>query len=249
MKVHSFAHKLILYPVYYIFHHNFLFGYIHKIFFNNFKFKKFKFNLKLTNLPMSHRASFLFKTYEYNDRVLIERNLNEGHKCIVVGGGIGFIATLTYYLTKKKVFVFEINKYIVPVLKKNLKFNKCDFKLFSKNLTINEKKKVKTFYLSKDFLDTTSRQIKKKKITVQNIDYKKIDKKRYFNTLIIDAEGDEEYYIQSLKKLKNIKFIFFELHHNIFKKHQIKNIMNTLKKYKFVERDRCFNSYYFIRSN
>ena len=32
MKVHSFAHKLILYPVYYIFHHNFLFGYIHKIF-------------------------------------------------------------------------------------------------------------------------------------------------------------------------------------------------------------------------
>ena len=241
--------SLILFPIYHLIHRNIIFGIIHKKLIKSFNYKNFKFNLNEKFTPLKNYSSFLFKTYEYNDRVLIERNLNEDHKCIVVGGGIGFIATLTYYLTKKKVFVFEINKYILPTLKKNLKLNKCDFKLFSKNLTINEKKKFKTFYLSKDFLDTTSRQIKKKKIIVQNIDYKKIDKEKYFNTLIVDAEGDEEYYIQSLKKLKNIKFIFFELHHNIFKKRQIENIMETLKKYKFVERDRCFNSYYFIKRN
>ena len=76
MKVHSFAHKLILLPIYYIFHHNLLFGYLHKIFFKTFRYKKYKFNLKIEKLPTSHRASFLFKTYEYNDRIICEKNLS-----------------------------------------------------------------------------------------------------------------------------------------------------------------------------
>ena len=139
MKVHSFAHKLILYPVYYIFHHNFLFGYIHKFFFNVFKFKNFKFNLKLINLPLSHRASFLFKTYEYNDRIIVEKNLSNKNRCIVIGGGIGFIPTLVFHKTKNLVLVFEINKKIIKNLKINLQINHCYFKLLNKNLVFDKK--------------------------------------------------------------------------------------------------------------
>ena len=82
---------------------------------------------------------------------------------------------------------------------------------------------------------------------MKNLEYNKIDKKKSFNTLIIDAEGDEEHYIKSLKKLKNIKFIIFELHYNLFNTMQIKNLMLTLKKSNFVLKDKCFNSFYFRR--
>ena len=55
---------------------------------------------------MSHRASFLFKTYEYNDRIVVEKNLSNKNKCIVIGGGIGFIPTLVFHKTKKLGFGF-----------------------------------------------------------------------------------------------------------------------------------------------
>ncbi len=148
---------------------------------------------------------------------------------------------------KKKILVFEINKNLIPTLKKNLTFNNCNYKIFINNLTINKKHKRKTFYLSEDYLDTTCKKITKKKIDVKNLDYNKIDKKKCFNTLIIDAEGDEEHYIKSLKNLKNIKFIIFELHYNLFNTLQIKDLMLTLKKSNFTLKDKCFNSFYFSR--
>ena len=46
---------------------------------------------------------------------------------------------------------------------------------------------------------------------------------------------------------KNIKFIIFELHYNLFNKLQIKNLMLTLKKSKFTLKDKCFNSFYFSK--
>lgn len=247
MKVHSFAHKLILYPVYYIFHHNFLFGYIHKIFFNVFKFKKFKFYLKLTNLPISHRASFLFKTYEYNDRIVVEKNLSNKNKCIVIGGGIGFIPTLAFHKTKNSILVFEINKKIIKNLKNNLQINHCNYKLLNKNLVF-DKKKISNFYYNKNFLETSSYLTTKRKFSVNNIYYKKIKNFSSFNTLIIDGEGAEEYYINNLTKLKNIKHILFELHNNIHNHKKIKEIFHILKKNKFKFNDKCFNSYYFKKS-
>ena len=239
--------NILLFPIYHLFHRNRFFGYVHKKFIKNFYFKKYKFYLDERFIPLENYSSFLFKTYEYNDRVLVEKNLNENNKCIIIGGGIGFIATLSYYLTKKKIIVLEINKKIIPNLKKNLKTNNCIFKLFSNNLTINSNNQYKTFYLSNDFLDTTSKQKTKKKISVKNINYDKIDKNYSYNTLIIDAEGDEEYYIRSLKRLKNIKYLYFELHYNIFNNNQINDLMNILKNNKFILKDKCFNSFYFIR--
>ena len=40
-------------------------------------------------------------------------------------------------------------------------------------------------------------------LEIKNINYSKIDKQKSYNTLIIDAEGDEEHYIKSVKNLKS----------------------------------------------
>ena len=241
--------SLILFPIYYLIHRNIFFGYIYKTFVKNFYYKKFKFYLNDKFIPLKNYSSFLFNTYEYNDRVLIERNLSDRNKCIIIGGGIGFIASIAYNITKKKILFFEINKNIIPVLKKNLKLNNCNYKVYSKNLSLENTKKNKHFFISNDFLDTSSWKKTNKKISVRNISYNMVDKKKMFNTLIIDAEGDEEYYIKSLKNLKNIKHLFFELHYNIFNSEEIKKMMNLLNKSNFILKDKCFNSFYFKRKN
>ena len=71
--------------------------------------------------------SFFFKTYEYNDKVLIEKYINHKNKCIIIGGGIGFIPTLSYQKSLNKILVFEINEKIIKNLKNNLTQNNCDF--------------------------------------------------------------------------------------------------------------------------
>ena len=107
------------------------------------------------------------------------------------------------------------------------------------------KKKFSNFYHNKNFLETSSYITTKKKFSVNNIYYKKIKNLSSFNTLIIDSEGAEEYYINNLTKLKNIKHILFELHNNIHNHKKIKEIFHILKKNKFKFNDKCFNSYYF----
>ena len=197
MKVHSFAHKLILLPIYYIFHHNIFFGYLHKIFYKVFKYQNFRFNLDVLHLPVSHRSSFLFKTYEYNDRKICENNLSNKNRCIIIGGGLGFIPTLAYHKTLSPVLIFEINKKILTNLKKNLLINKCKFTLLNNNLTFGTSKN-SNFYFTNNFLETSAYLKTNRKISIKNINYKKVRKLSNFNTLIIDGEGVEEYYLKNL---------------------------------------------------
>jgi FkbM family methyltransferase len=247
MKVHSFAHKLILSPIYYILHHNFIFGYLHKIIFKKFTYRNFKFNLNIDNLPLSHRASFLFKTYEYNDRKICEKNLSKKNKCIVIGGGIGFIPTLVYHKTKNDILAFEINKKIIKNLNQNLLLNHCKFKLYNNNLVFDNKNS-STFYHTVNFLETSGYFKTKDKFIVKNINFKKIKNFFNFNTLIIDGEGVEEYYIKNLTKMKNIKYILFELHNNLLAKDKVSKIFKVLNVHNFILADKCFNSYYFKKT-
>ena len=239
--------KIVVVPIYYLIHHNIIFGFIHKYLIKKFYYKNLRFNLDIDSIPIQNHSSFLFKTYEYNDRVLIERNITKKNKSIIIGGGIGFIPAIVHKYSKKKILIFEINKKILGNLEKNLKLNKCSYKLYNKNLSVKDKKLKKNFYLSKDFLASSSRIKTKSKIIVQNLDYRKVTSFNQFNTLVIDAEGDEEYYIRKIKFFKKIRYLFFELHFNIFNKNKVNKIMGILKKNGFVMKDKCFNSFYFVR--
>ena len=117
---------------------------------------------------MPSYSSFFFKTYEYNDRKLIERNITRKNKCIVIGGGIGFIPSLTYKISGNKLIIFEINSDLISNVNKNLILNNCKFKLYKENLVIFKNEKRKKFYLTKDFLATSSRIMTNKFILQKN---------------------------------------------------------------------------------
>jgi FkbM family methyltransferase len=250
MKVFNKSNRIFFFIIYYLIHKNFLFGYFHKKIIKKFYYKKFIFNLAEKSFSISSHSSFFFKTYEYNDRKIIEKYITNKNKCIIIGGGIGFIATLAFHLSNQKILVFEINKKILSNLDRNLKKNNCTYKIYNKNLCINSKDRnnKNKFYINKDFLSSSfylksGTPIKVKNLTINNIkDFKS------FNTLIVDGEGIEEYFIKNLSKMKNIKYIFFELHHNIFNKSQINEIFKNLRIQKFNIVDKCFNSYFFKKN-
>ena len=66
-----------MFPAYYIIHYNIFFGWFHKKFIKKFKYKNFIFELKNCNLPLPSYSSFIFNTYELNDRILLEKNLSK----------------------------------------------------------------------------------------------------------------------------------------------------------------------------
>ncbi len=244
--VFSTLTKLILAPIYYLIHHNYLFGLLHKTFIKKFNYKNLSFELNIKGIPIQNHSSYLFNTYEYNDRKLIEKHVSKKNKSIVLGGGIGFIPVLAYKKSNNQILIFEVNKNIIPNLRKNLVNNNVIFKIYNNNLVF-KKTKNKLFYLTEDFLSTSSKVVTKSKILIKNLEKNKIKNFSNFNTLIVDIEGDEDYYTLNINKFENIKYLFFELHHNIIKKEKVNKIMNTLFKNNFKLEDKCFNSYYFKR--
>ena len=225
--------KLFMFPLYYIFHYNILFGWAHKNFIKVFRYKKFIFKLDNLKIPLPYYSSFIFNTYELNDRVLLERNLGKSHKCIIIGGGIGFVPAIVNKATKNKVLIFEINKSILKNLKENLLFNSIKFQIFNYNLLLNEKDKQNYYYSNQNFLATSMYRKTNKKYKLKNLNYKKIKNLNFFNTLVIDGEGIEKHYIENIDKLKKIKYIFFEFHNDIFSDKEKKKIFNKLNNQSF----------------
>ena len=249
MKVLDKATSLILFPIYYTIHHNIFFGFIHKYFIKKFYYKRFIFNLKNFDIPLANYASFLFKTYEYNDKTLVEKNITTKNKCIIIGGGLGFIATISYHLSQNKVLVFEINKNIINSLKENLKLNNCKFEVIENNLTLNKKNDYEDFYINKDFL-ASSKYLKTQTLQrTKNITTNDIIDFNQYNTLIIDGEGIEEHFIKNLHRVSNIEYIMFEFHHNILDNDEKNNLFNILENNNFKLISKCFNSFYFTKKN
>jgi hypothetical protein len=249
--------KIFFYLPFYLLHKNILFGFFFKkfikIFHYNFKNKKFYFFLP-DDLNYSFYSSFLTKTYEINDSILIKKNLNPNCTPIVIGGGLGFIAAIVSTIVKKKIPIFEIDTKILSILKKNLKKNNIDSKIYNSFFFFYKKPKKNFFFEDSNFITTSIYNLKKNDnnfIKLNNfISYKKLCKinKVIYNTLIIDAEGYEYDLIHDITKNKSIKHIFFELHTSIIGKKKTNILLRSLKVNKFNLVDSFLNSYYYSRN-
>ncbi len=247
MKVLPNYFKLLSFPIYYLIHNNYVFGFFQKKIFKTFSYKGYNFKVDELKLPTSYHSSFFWKTYELNDRVIIEKNLNTKNKCIIIGGGIGFIGTLSFHLTRNKIILFEINKQIINLLKKNLTKNSVKFKIYNNNLTLNQSFKNNIYFENENFLSNSIYRTSKLKYSFKNIYYKKIKGFNSYNTLIIDGEGIEEHYIYNLNKIKNIKYLFFELHYDILNESKRNKIFKYLRINNFILKDKFVNSFFFER--
>ena len=257
----NFFKKIIIIPIFYLLHKNFIFGYIFKNYIKVFRYfykKKFTFSVPMS-LNYSFYSAFFVKTYEINDAYLIKKYLKANFTPIIIGGGFGFIASLAQYIVKKKVPIFEVDSRIISILKKNLKTNNIKSIIYQSLFYINNKPKLNRVYLSHNFITTSLYSLLKKdnekykNINLRNsiVSIKSLSKehKCVYDTLIIDAEGYEYDLITDINKNSNIRHIFFELHKSIIGLEKKNKIFDTLKKNNFFLKDKFFNSYYYSKIN
>lgn len=257
----NFLKKILIFPLFYFLHKNFIFGYIFKNYikvFNYFYKKKFIFFVPMY-LNYSFYSSFFVKTYEINDAYLIKKYLKPNFRPIIIGGGIGFIASLAQSIVKKKIPIFEIDFRIIPILKKNLKINNIKSVVYESLLFINKKPKIKKIYLPHNFITTSiyispnKTNYKHRIVNLRNstISIKSLSRENKFtyDTLIIDAEGYEYDLITDIDKSSNLMNIFFELHTSIIGLEKSNKIFSSLKKNNFILRGKFFNSYYYSKIN
>lgn len=248
MKVLSKYNKLLLAPIVYLVHKNILFGLIQKKLIKRFNFKNFIFELNIKKIPLSVYSSFFTKTYEINDRILVQKFINEKNRCIIIGGGIGFIAVLAYHQSKSKILVFEINKNIIDNLRNNLVLNNCEFTVINKNLILDDDDKIKSnYFYGENFLETSVLEESRNIESIENINYQKISDIDDYNTLIIDGEGIEKYIIHNIDSLKKIKYIIFELHLHLLDDYETEEIFNKLNSIGFIKKFHFLSSYYFVK--
>jgi hypothetical protein len=256
-KETNLAKKFFLYLPFYFLHRNIFFGFffskIIKIFHYSFNKKNFSFYVP-GNLDYSFYSSFLTKTYEINDATLIKRNLYANQKPIIIGGGLGFIPAIVSTIVKNKIPVFEIDSNIISFLKKNLKKNNINSKVYNSFFFFIQKPKINFFFESENFISTSIYNLKKvkNKLTKINnfISYKKLCRinKIAYDTIIVDAEGYEYDLIKDISMKIPIKHIFFELHSSIIGKKRTNNLFRFLKVNQFNLVDSFFNSYYYSRN-
>ena len=237
--------KFLVKPLYYLIHYNFFFGLIQRYIFKSFTYKNFEFEIDYNRISISYSSSFLFKTYEYNDRILIEKYITKINKSIIIGGGIGFIGCLNYKNSSNEFLITEIDKSIISLLERNLKKNNCKYKFINGNLVINKKDEYENFYINKDFIANSSYIEEGNKEKIKNFPIKNVENYNEYNTLIIDGEGVEEHFLNNISDLPNIIFIFFELHDQILSRDTIEKIFDNMEKNHFKKIDNCFNSFYF----
>ena len=135
----------IVKPIYYLIHYNYFIGLFQKYLIKDFYYKNLVFKIDYERIPTSLASSFIFNTYEYNDRVLVEKYITKKNKSIVIGGGLGFIACINFKNSKNKFLISEIDDSILKNLKFNLLKNKCKFKLISGNLLVKKKSNMINF--------------------------------------------------------------------------------------------------------
>ena len=175
MKVFNTLTKVIIFPIYYAIHKNIVFGFFHKNFIKKFYYKDLTINLDIKNIPLSNYSSFLFKTYEYNDRVLVEKNIDKKNNCVIIGGGLGFIPCLAYKKSLNNILVFAIDNKILKNLHANLNKNSCKFSIVDKCLDFNLTLKEIKFYLNDDFLCNSKYEKSSNHINIKTISHSKVN--------------------------------------------------------------------------
>ncbi len=165
---------------------------------------------------ISTEKMMINREYEPIETRCIKNNINEGDIVVDIGGNIGYYAILSSKIVGKngKVYAFEPNEEIIPLLKKNLKINSCK-NVFLVNKAVSDKNGKLNFYIMKQNKAQSSIYCYgeiDKKIQVDSIT---LDKffilKNKPNFIKMDVEGGELSILKGAKSiLKNKIKIFLE---------------------------------------
>lgn len=141
------------------------------------------------------------------------------------------------------IFCFEPDLTTFKLLEKNIKENNLK-KVYLLNIALSDKKEKINFYIDKDnpgwlTMSTIKSRMPKNKILIQAQSLSGFIKEKTIDFLAMDIEGSEGKVFEELekeKKLKKIKKMIIEYHHNIENKSKLSGFLKILERNNFLYR-------------
>lgn len=163
-------------------------------------------------LPVSNglARSLARGTYEGDERLILDKLLDDNDRIIEFGGAIGALAT-TY--SRKAIgphYTLEANPKLIPIITGNLNKNQIEnVKII--NALADVKNGEGEFFLHQDFYSSSKLRPTTKQVTVPKIDVNALIAKHKLNVIISDIEGGE-YDLFPKIDLHPINKILLEIH-------------------------------------
>lgn len=185
------------------------------------------------DVPASVRRMLFRKTYEDQERDIINQVLHPKSKVLEIGTGIGLISILSRKLAHKgSVISFEANPRMEALIRKNYALNELEANLVMNAVTADGEDV--SFYIDDEILSSSAidREKGHTKITVKSSKFSSLLEKHSPETIIMDVEG-AEVSLLDCKQLISVKNMIIEVHPHIVGEDTINTMLDKLNKQGF----------------
>jgi FkbM family methyltransferase len=152
--------------------------------------------------------------YEHGDIQLVRTHIKEDDSAIMIGAGIGIVATALAQQTHKSVLAIDANAALKTNIELCAKANRVDIQFITGAIADAEAGSTVPFTLSKEFWSSSlngNTYLADRVISVNALSLETILKKAEFNTLFVDIEGAETFIFK--RPIHHaVKKLFVEVH-------------------------------------
>lgn len=168
--------------------------------------------------------------YEHGDVRLIRECVEFGQKSIVIGGGIGIIATVLSQVSRRDTTVIEANPYLLNRLSHTASLNDVNFQIVYGAVKAGVRQGMTKFHISKEFWASSLR--KDTWQSTSTIDVPVVDLELLlmddYDVAFFDIEGEEAKIFDTIELPSGLKTIFVEIHKPIIGEKAMAKVMNKL---------------------
>lgn len=204
------------------------------------KWKKIKsvyLNIESKLITRSLFGNIAFGDYEIDENKILHNTLEKDDVLLELGTGLGFNSISAAIINNNKVFTYEGNPNLIPLIRQNMQRNNVDFSL--KNEIVLSKMNGHanyTFNVVKDFWSSSTKSningeiVEKVNVPTSNISKILSDVNPTY--LMVDIEGGEEDFFEDCSFLQgsSIRKILLELHANIIGEEKCSMVIENILK-------------------
>lgn len=179
--------------------------------------------------------------YEHGDVRLIREHVEFGQKSIVIGGGIGIIATALAQVSRRSVTVIEANPFLLNRLSHTARLNDVNFQIVYGAVKAGVRQGVTKFHISKEFWASSLR--KDTWQSTSSIDVPVVDLGPLlmddYDVAFFDIEGEEAEIFDAIELPQRLSTVFVEIHKPIIGEKIGAKVMNKLwmQGYRLIDSD------------
>lgn len=194
--------------------------------------------LRVASFPETLRDHIYLERYEREEALLIKETVSSTDKVLEIGGGAGYISTIAAkYCGVENVVVYEPNPTSLELMRETFVLNQVNPKVVP--ACVSSHAGTVRFYSTSVFWSSSTERRKGilKEISVPSVSFYDVTSKHNPSFLVIDAEGGEIHFIESVIP-PSVRKILIEMHEHVVGPEGVKSVRGWLERSGFgIQRD------------